>query len=236
MPTPTVVISVDCVCAAEGRCYVSEIVEVAENKAIPLTWLLGVTEHDPMTNVKLYHNEYLHKIPAWHELGLFITFDTGAGNTVERGDLIRIGKDILKAYSIKPTAFRAARGDLEASDIAALEDIGILADSTPGSSAGRPAGSSQAPYHPSYTHTQSAGEAKLLVLPVANLNGKPGYIEEGFEKIKAIIDATLAETNVLSLALRDCGDNAAVLAQVVDYLKGLGARFVTMTQLASELA
>ena len=236
MPTPTVVISVDCVCAAEGRCFVSEIVEVAENKAVPLTWLLGVTEHDPMTNVKLYHNEYLHKIPAWHELGLFITFDTGAGNTIERGELIRVGKDILKTYSIKPTAFRAARGDLEASDIAALEDIGILVDSTPGSSAGRPAGTSQAPYHPSYTHVQTPGEAKLLILPVANINGIHGYMEEGFEKVKAIIDATLTETNIVSLALRDCGDNAAVLAQVVDYLKGLGARFVTMTQAACELA
>ena len=108
MPKPTVAISVDCVCAAQGKCYVSEIVAVAEQFNVPLTWLLGVAEHDPMTNVKLYHNEYLHRIPAWHELGLYLAFDTGASNTVERGDLVRIGKDILKQFSIKPTAFRAA--------------------------------------------------------------------------------------------------------------------------------
>jgi len=131
MAKPTVAISVDCVCAAQGKCYVSEVVAVAEQFKIPLTWLLGVAEHDPLSNVKLYHNEYFHRIPAWHELGLYLTFDTSAGNTVERGDLIRIGKDILKQFSIKPTAFRAANGDLEAGDVRALEDIGILVDSTP---------------------------------------------------------------------------------------------------------
>lgn len=235
MPTPTVVISVDCVCAAQGKCFVSEIVAVAEEQKIPLTWLLGVAEHDPMTNVKLYHNEYLHKIPAWHELGLYITFDTSAGNTVDRGDLIRIGKDVLKAYSIKPTSFRAAKGDIEASDLPALEDIGILVDSTPGSSAGRPAGSTSAPYHPSYSNPQQPGDAKIWELPVANVGGTHGYLDEGFDKVKAVIDATLAETSVLSLAMHDCVDNKATLESVVAYLKSLNARFVTMTQLATEL-
>ena len=55
MTRPTVVISVDCGCAMEGRCYIPEIVKVAEDAEIPLTWLLGVLEHDPMINVKLYH-------------------------------------------------------------------------------------------------------------------------------------------------------------------------------------
>jgi len=235
MPTPTVVISVDCVCAAQGRCFVSEIVDVAEKHSVPLTWLLGVTEHDPMTNVKLYHNEYLHKIPAWHELGLYISFDTGATNTVDRGDLIRIGKDILKSYSIKPTAFRAARGDIESTDLAALEDIGILVDSTPGSSACRPSGAPVAPYHPSYAHPQQAGDAKIWVLPVANVGGGSGYIDGGLDKIKTVIDQTLATTSVLSLAMHDCKDNAANLTAVVEYLKGQKARFVTMTQAITEL-
>lgn len=235
MPTPTVAISVDCVCAAEGRCFVSEIVAVAEQYTIPLTWLLGVAEHDPMTNVKLYHNEYLHRIPAWHEIGLYLTFDTTTNNTVSRGDLIRIGKDILKQYSIKPTAFRAANGDLEADDLRALEDIGILVDSTPGSSAGRPLGAPKAPYHPAYTHLHQAGDAKIWVVPVANVGGARGYLDDGFDKIKPIIDATLAETPVLSLALHDCVDNATNLRHVVDYLKKQQARFVTMTQLVTEL-
>src|SRR5258706_739860 len=121
MPKPTVAISVDCVCAKQGKCYVSGIVSVAEQFNVPLTWLLGVAEHAPMSNVKLYQNEYLHRIPAWHELGLYLTFDTSTGNTVERGDLIRIGKDVLKQISVKPTAFRAANGDLEPGDLAALE-------------------------------------------------------------------------------------------------------------------
>lgn len=235
MPTPTVVISVDCVCAAKGRCFVSEIVDVAEKHTIPLTWLLGVAEHDPMTNVKLYHNEYLHRIPAWHELGLYITFDTTAGNTVDRGDLIRMGKDILKSYSIKPTAFRAANGDLEAGDIAALEDIGILVESTVGSCARRPNGSPGSPYHPDTAHPYKAGDSRIWELPVANVSGARGYLDEGFDKLKPLIDATLAETHVVSLAMHDCVDNATNLRHVVDYLKKQNARFVTMTQLITEL-
>lgn len=235
MPEPTVAISVDCVCATQGKCYVSEVVAVAEQAHIPMTWLLGVAEHDPMKNVKLYHNEYLHRIPAWHELGLYLTFDTSAGNTVERGDLIRVGKDILKQFSIKPTAFRAANGDLEAGDLHALEDIGILVDTTPGSSAGRPLSAPKAPYHPSYSQLHQTGEASLWVAPVANIGGARGYIDEGFDRIKPIIDAHLAESNILTLGMCDCTDNAENLRHVVSYLKQRKARFVTLTQLVTEL-
>jgi len=235
MAKPTVAISVDCVCAAQGKCYVSEVVAVAEQFKIPLTWLLGVAEHDPLSNVKLYHNEYFHRIPAWHELGLYLTFDTSAGNTVERGDLIRIGKDILKQFSIKPTAFRAANGDLEAGDVRALEDIGILVDSTPGSSAGRPLDAPKAPYHPSYTQVHYPGNAGLWVIPVANVGGARGYLDDGFDRLKPIIDASLAESSILSLGMSDCIDNADNLRHVASYLKQQQARFVTLTQLVSEL-
>ena len=235
MTTPTVAISVDCVCAAQGKCFVSEIVAAAEQYRIPLTWLLGVAEHDPLANTKLYHNEYLHRIPAWHELGLHLTFDTGVNSTIARGDLIRVGKDILKQFSIKPTAFRAANGDLEADDLRALEDIGILVDSTPGSSAGRPVGSPTPPDHPSYTNLHQSGDARLWVVPVANVGGARGYLDEGLDRIKPVIDAQLQESPYLSLALHDCKDNADNLRHVVDYLKKRGARFVTMTQLVTEL-
>jgi hypothetical protein len=235
MPNPTVAISVDSVCASEGKCYVSEIVAVAEQNHIPLTWLLGVTEHDPMNNVKLYHNEYLHRIPAWHELGLYITFDTGASNTVDRGDLIRVGKDILKQFSIKPTAFRAANGDLEAGDLKALEDIGILVDSTPGSSAGRPLGAPRSPYHPSYSNLHQQGEAGIWVAPVANVDGARGYLDDGFDRLRPVIDAYLAESSLLCLGLCDCVDNAENLKHTVSYLKTKGARFTTLTQLVTEL-
>ncbi len=235
MPKPTVAISVDCVCAAAGKCYVSEIVAVAEQFNVPLTWLLDVAEHDPMSNVKLYHNEYQHRIPAWHELGLHLTFDTGASNTVERGDLIRIGKDILKQFSIKPTAFRAANGDLEPGDLRALEDIGILVDATPGSSAGQPVGAPKTPYHPSYENIHQSGDARLWIVPVANLNGARGYLDEGFDRIKPIIDAQLGEAPILGLGMCDCVDNAENLRHVLSYLKQQGARFVTLTQLVTEL-
>lgn len=236
MPKPTVAVSVDCVCAAQGKCFVSEIVEVAEQYSIPLTWLIDVEEHAPMGNVKLYHNEYLHRIPAWHELGLHITFDTGASNTVDRGDLIRVGKDILKQFSIKPTAFRAANGDLEPGDLRALEDIGIVVDSTPGSSAGRPLNAPRHPYHPAYESVHQAGSARILIVPVANLDGARGYLDEGFDRIKPIIDAELKQSHVLSLGMCDCQDNAQNLRHVVDFLKRHDARFVTLTQLATEAA
>ncbi len=235
MTKPTVAVSVDCVCASQGKCYVKEIVAATEQYRVPFTWLLGVAEHDPLSNVKLYHNEYLHRIPSWHEIGLHLSFDSSAGNTVARGDLIRIGKDVLKQFSIKPTAFRAANGDLEADDLRALEDIGIIIDSTPGSSAGRPLGSPDSPYHPAYANVHQAGDAKILIAPIANIGGARGYLDDGFDKIKPIIDAQLNETAVISLALCDCMDNADNVRHVLDYLKKHDARFVTMTQLASEL-
>jgi hypothetical protein len=235
MPTPTVAISVDCICATNGKCYVSEIVAVTEQFNIPFTWLLGVAEHDPLSNVKLYHNEYLHRIPAWHELGLYLTFDTTASNTVDRGDLIRVGKDILKQFSIKPTAFRAANGDLQAGDLHALEDIGILVDATPGSSAGRPLSAPKSPYHPAYDQIHQAGGARIWVAPVANVGGARGYLDDGFDRVRPVIDAHLAESNILSLALCDCQDNADNVRHVVSYLKHKGARFVTLTQLVTEL-
>ncbi|HLI48521.1 MAG TPA: hypothetical protein VKV18_07550 [Chthonomonas sp.] len=235
MPGPIVALTVDCTCALNGKCYVSGIVEATEQAVVPCTWLLGVSEHDPMSNVKLYHNEYLHRIPAWHELGLFLSFDTGASNTVDRGDLIRVGKDILKQFSIKPTAFRAANGDLEAGDIKALEDIGILIDSTPGSSAELPKDTPRSPYHPSYTHPYQQGEAKLWIAPVAHVNGVRGYIDQGFDALKSVIDAHLTLSDILVLGMTDCVDNRENLVHVIAYLKQKGARFITLTQLVSEL-
>lgn len=235
MPEPTVALTVDCICALQDRCYVPQIVEVAEQTRIPLTWLVGVAEHDPMRNVKLYHNEYFHRIPAWHELGLYLLFDTGASNTVERGDLIRVGKDILKQFSVKPTAFRAANGDLTAGDIAPLEDIGILVDSTPGSSAERPLNAPNQPYHPSYTHVHQPGDARMWVAPVANVGGARGYLDEGFDRLKPVLDTHLASTGIVTLGMCDCVDNGDNLRHVVSYLKQRRARFVTLTQLVTEL-
>ncbi len=235
MEEPIVALSIDCVCAIQGKCYSAQLVEAAEKAGVPCTWMIGVAEHDPMSNLKLYHNEYFHRIPAWHEIGLYISFDTGSGNTVDRGDLIRIGKDVLKQYSIKPTAYRAANGDLEAGDIQALEDIGIIVDTTPGSSAERPLNAPATPYHPSSTHPHQPGDAKLWVVPVANANGVRGYLDEGFDKLKPVIEAHLQQSRILVLGMHDCIDNAHALTQTVHYLRQRKARFVTLTQLVSEL-
>ena len=236
MSQPTVAITVDCMCALQGKCYVSEIVEVAEILRIPLTWMLDIAEHDPMSNIKLYHNEYLHRIPAWHEQGMHISFDTSTGNTVARGDLIRLGKDLLKQYSIKPTSFRAANGDLETDDLIALEDIGILVDATLGSSTGRPMSAPKSPYHSSYSNLHQEGDSKLWLVPVANVGGAHGYIDLGFDRLKPIIESHLSESNILCLGMCDCEDNAENLHHVVSYLKQRGARFVTLTQLVTELS
>lgn len=235
MAKPTVAISVDCACAQEGRCYIPEVVKVAEEQMLPLTWLLDVQEHDPMTNVKLYHNEYLHRIPAWHEIGLHIAFDAGRSNTVSRGDLIRVGKDILKQFSIKPTAFRAGNGDLEPDDLVALEDIGILVDASLGSFTARPSDAPSSPYHPDYGHLHQPGGAKIVIAPIAHHNGVRGYLDEGFDKIKGVIDSQLATSDIVGLALSDTTANGETLDKTATYLKSLGARFVTLTQLISEL-
>lgn len=230
-----VVLSVDCVCASEGKCYVTELVDIAEKERIPMTWLIGVAEHDPLSNLKLYHNEYFHRIPAWHELGLFMTFDSGPSNTISRDALIRIGKDVLKQFSIKATAFRAANGDLDSSDLKVLEDIGILVDSTPGSNAERPADAPTSPYNPSYSKVNHKGEANLLIAPVANIGGMRGYLDDGFDRLRPIIDAHCEKNDTLVLGMQDCVDNADNLKHTLHYLKEKGARFVTLTQLASEL-
>ena len=235
MPEPTVAISVDCVCAAQGKCYGTEIVEAAEHYAVPLTWLIGVAEHDPMSNLRLYHNEYFHRIPAWHEIGLHLSFDAGAGNTVNRGDLIRVGKDLMKQFSIKPTAFRAAHGDLEADDITALEDIGIVVDATPGSSAARPINAPKTPYHPSRANIHQSGDAKLWIAPVANINGTRGYLDDGFDRLKPVIETHLTLSHILVLGLTDDTSNGDNLRHAINYLKQRRARFVTLTQLVTEI-
>ena len=235
MPEPVIAITVDCICAAQGKCYGTEIVEAAEHYAIPLTWLIGVEEHDPMSNLRLYHNEYFHRIPAWHEIGMHLTFDAGAGNTVNRGDLIRVGKDLMKQFSIKPTAFRAANGDLEASDITALEDIGILVDATPGSSAAQPLTAPKAPYHPSRANIHQPGDARLWIAPVANVNGARGYLDDGFDRLKPVLEAHLAASHIVVLGLTDDASNGENLRHAISYLKQRSARFVTLTQLVAEL-
>jgi hypothetical protein len=75
----------------------------------------------------------------------------------------------------------------------------------------------------------------MWVLPVANVDGARGYLDEGFDRIKGVIDGSLEHSPYLSLGMSDCVDNATNLKHVVSYLRSKEARFVTLTQLASEL-
>jgi hypothetical protein len=240
---PTVCISVDCEAAHVGKCYTRELVRVAEEFTAPLTWLIFVSEKDALSNVDLYHSEYLHRIPAWHEIGLLLSFENSNGyisDPDERGDAIRIGKDTVKSRHIKPTAFRAHRADMLPSDLKHLEDIGILVDGSACPS-GRtkhevtwPDGPTQ-PYHPSYQNLSAEGDAKLLMLPIASDNGLCGYLDFGWEKLRPILQHSLARGNVTHLAMSDHVSNAETLRKVLSHCRGKGARIATLTQAASEI-
>jgi hypothetical protein len=238
---PTVAISVDCEAASAGKCYTRELVRVAEEFTVPLTWLIFVSEKDPMSNVNLYHDEYFHRIPAWHELGYLLSFEAHHGyvsDPKERGDLIRLGRDVLKQRHIKPTSFRAHGLDLLPADLKHLEDIEILVDAS-ACPAGRdkhgvsrPDGPSQ-PYHPSYENLNAPGSAKILIAPLATYRGISGCLDHGWEQVKPVIENSLASGEVTVLSLSDYVDNAESLRRAVALCKEKGARFITLTQLAT---
>lgn len=122
-----VVVGVQCVSASSGRCYARELVSVAEEFNVPLTWFIGVSSKDPMGNANLYRNEYLHRIPSWHEIGLLLDLSNGAVSSDKaRGDLIRLGKEVLKQCHVKPTACWVTGNGLDEGVIRVLEDVGVL--------------------------------------------------------------------------------------------------------------
>jgi len=217
------------------------LVRIAEDFTVPLTWLIFLSEKDPTSNVDLYHAEFFHRIPSWHELGMLLSFENSLGyisDPKERGDLIRIGKDTVKSRHIKPTSFRAHRADLLPGDLKSLEDIGILVDATacPAASAKHgvswPAGPLQ-PYHPSYEHLNEPGDAKIVMAPLAACNGVCGYLDFGWDKIEPVVAHSLANNEVTVLALSDHVDNRDTLTKTLTLCKEKGAQFVTLTQLAT---
>src|SRR5579862_3089830 len=238
---PTVAISVDCEAANTGRCYTRELVHVAEEFTIPLTWLIFVSEKDPLSNVDLYYNEFFHRTPSWHEIGLLGKFENSQGyisDPNERGDVIRIGRDALKSRHVKPTSFRAQAFDLLPSDLKHLEDSGFLVDasSCPGAAdkhgVSRPPAPSQ-PYHPSYDDLNKPGNARLLAVPLAAFGGVSGYLDPGWDKVRPVIERCLADQEVVNLALSDNMDNAETLRKALAYCKERGARFVSLTQIGT---
>jgi len=238
---PTVAITVDCESAATGKCYARELIKVAEENTVPLTWLIYVSEKDPLSNLDLYYNEYFHRIPSWHEIGLLARFENSQGyisDPQQRGDVIRIGRDALKSRHVKPTAFRAHGFDLMPSDLAALEEARFLVDasSCPGSTdkhgVMRPPAPDQ-PYHPSYQDLNTPGDSKVLSVPLASYGGVCGYLDHGWDKIKPVLDQSLASKNVVALALTDNVDDTDTLRKTIALCKERGARFVNLTQVAT---
>ncbi len=238
---PTVAISVDCEAANAGKCYTRELVRVAEEFTVPLTWLIFVSEKDPMSNINLYHSEYLHRIPAWHEIGLYVGFESSSGpvtDPTERGDLIRVGKDVLKQCHVKPTSFRARGQDLQATDIKALEDIGILVDVSTCNGVEDLHGvvwsaPSSKPYHPSYDDPAALGEAKLLVVPGSGLGGREACLGSGWDAAGPVLEHALRHKDVVVVRLNDGSDCVAALRSSLEMCCAKGSRFVTLTQLAS---
>lgn len=237
-----VAIGVDCQAAGAQKCFTREIVRVAEEFKVPLTWLISVSPGDPMANVNLYHNEYFHRIPSWHEVGLHLTFENSGGYISDpkaRADAIRMAKDVLKQVHVKPTAFRAGHHDLLPDDLKVLEDVGILVDCSacPGArdkhQVRSPEGPTQ-PYHPSYADLSVAGDAAILMAPIATFGGVCGYLDSGWESAKPVLAHSLEADGVTVLGLSDSVDSVAALRSAIELGLEKGARFVTTTSLVGK--
>jgi len=238
---PTVALTVDCKAAHHDRCYTASLIDIAEQLFVPITWMIHISEADPSANTNLYYREYFHKIPSWHEVGMLVYFENERGyveNAKERGNIIRIAKDTLKSHRVKATSFRAGAFAMEPSDIAYLEDIGILVSSSSVSGSEYKmfkdwSGGPTEPYHPSVEDLTAKGGAKLLEVPVSADGGVHAYLDKSFEDIRGVIDNCLGR-EVLCIGMRDHMDCAGALKETVDYLRGKGAHFSTLTQTASE--
>ena len=161
---------------------IAELLEAAGRNGVPLTWLLysGLTRPDEV--VAYYRDHALERIPHDHELGLHVHFDDhelGDYQTdpARRRDLILRGDRVLRDCSIRATSFRAGCWCLEASDVAVLEQIGIVIDSSPcpGSPPRNHAGHGdwreltvREPYRPSHDNLFERGGAELLIVPIAS--------------------------------------------------------------------
>lgn len=238
---PNVVFTVDCEGAHHDRCFTGDFIQVFESEFVPATWLIHVSMKDPSANTNLYYHEFIHKIPSWHELGMKVNFENERGyveDEKERGNIIWIAKDTLKSHMIKATSFRAGAFALQPSDVKYLEEIGILVDSSVIPDADYKMfvdwhGAPHEPYHSSKADLKTAGENKLLHVPVSTHGGLHGYLDAGFDKLKDLFDANL-EREVICLGLRDYHDSVDDLRKTIAYFRAKGAHFTTLTQAASE--
>ena len=139
---------------------------------------------------------------------------------------------------VKATSFRAGAFALEASDIPYLEDIGILVSSSSVSGSEYKMfkdwnGGPQEPYHPSGEDLLQKGTSKLLEVPVSANGGLHAYLDKGFSDIQPVVDACM-DREVICIGMRDHIDCCDSFKELVEYLRGKGAHFSTLTQTASE--
>lgn len=238
---PNVVLTVDCEGAMHDRCFTGEYIRVLEEEFVPCTWLVHVSLKDPSANTNLYYHEYIHKIPSWHEMGMKVNFENERGyveDAKERGNILWVAKDTLKSHMIKCTSFRAGCFALLPSDIPYLEEMGILVDSTPIPDANYKMfvdwkDAPREPYHSSSDNLHVEGSNKILHIPIATHNGQHGYLDQGFDNLLPLYEAS-NDREVICLGMRDYHDSVEDLRKTIRYFRDKGSHFTTLTQAASE--
>lgn len=237
----TVALTVDCKAAHHQRCYTDSIIKLAEKHFVPITWLIHISELDPSANTNLYYKEYFHKIPSWHEIGMNVYFENDRGyveDARERGNIINIAKDVLKSHRIKATSFRAGCFALKPTDLAYMEEAGILVDSSSVSGSDYKmfvdwSGGPTDPYHPSKEDVRQVGDSKVLTVPITCADGKYAYLDKGFEEVRSILEKC-DNQKVFCIGMRDYMDCIEALDALIVYLRGKQSHFSTLTQVASE--
>lgn len=238
---PNVVLTCDCEAAHHDRVFTRDYVKVLEQEFVPASWLIHVSMKDPSANTKLYYQEFAHKIPNWHEVGMKVAFENEHGyveDPRERGQILWVARDTLKSHMFKCTSFRAAAFALLPSDIPYLEEIGVLVDSSPVPGSDYRmfvewSGAPSDPYHSDATDLKKVGSNKVLHIPVATHEGAYGYLDKGFDALKPLIEANL-DREVICLGFRDYMDNVDDLRKTIRFLRDKGSHFTTLTQAASE--
>ncbi len=238
---PNVVLTIDCEGAHHDRCFAKEYIDVLEEAFVPASWLIHVSLKDPSANTDLYYHEFIHKIPNWHEIGMKVNFEDDRGyveDEKERGNIIRVAKDTLKSHRIKVTSFRAGCFALMPSDVKYLEDVGIIVDSSIVPDANYKmfvdwADAPHEPYHSSADDLKKEGSNRILHVPIATHDGVHGYLDNGFDSLKALFDANM-DREVICLGMRDYQDSVEDLRKAISYFRSKGAHFTTLTQAASE--
>ena len=124
------------------------------------------------------------------------------------------------------------------SDVAYLEEIGVLVDSSIIPDANYKmfvnlAGAPHNPYHSSKSDLKVEGSNRLLHLPVATHEGQHGYLDLGFDALVPLFEAN-QDCEVITLGMRDYFDSVSDLRKTIRYFRDKGAHFTTMTQAASE--